>query len=88
MQPTDSTAILKADSSSPVTFIITKVPFNGANYFIKIVPVDPTLIELMPIYNPEGARSIIWRDSLQRLFPDSLLRYLPKREDSNRQPRK
>ena len=88
MLPTDSTTILKSDSSSPVTFIITKIPFNGANYFIKIVPLDPALIELMPIYNPEGGRSIIWKDSLQRLLPDSLLKYLPKRQDLNRKPRK
>ena len=67
------------DSSSNTVTIITKVPFDGVNYFIKIVPVDTTVPDRMPIYNPECGRVLVWRDSLQRLFADSLLKYLQKR---------
>ena len=88
MQPTDSTTLFKADSTSPITVILTNHPFNGVNYFIKIVPIDMSIVDPMPIYNPKGSRAIIWRDSLQRLLPDSLLKYLPKREDLDRRPQK
>ena len=58
--------------------IVTKVPFNGRNYFIRIVPVDSSFHDPMPIFNPERGRTVFWMDSLQRLLPDSLLRLLPR----------
>jgi len=58
--------------------IVTKVPFNGRNYFIRIVPVDSSFHDPMPMFNPERGRMIFWRDSLERLLPDSLLRLLPR----------
>jgi hypothetical protein len=69
------------DSSSRAVTIITKVPFDGVNYFIKIVPLDTTVRDRMPIYNPVARRTLIWTDSLQHLLPDSLLKYLQRRGD-------
>ena len=65
---------------SPTT-IITSVPFNGVRYFIKIAPLTTRNIDHMPISNPEAGPPIIWRDSLSRLLPDTVLRLLPKRQD-------
>jgi hypothetical protein len=63
-----------------VTSIITKVPFEGRYYFITIVPTDTTFTDHMPIYGGRRSRPvIIWRDSLQRMFPDSILNMLRKR---------
>ena len=72
----DPAPVPPADSS--IT-IITKVPFEGVNYFIKIVPMDPDQEMPMPMYNPERDRTFFWHDSLQRLFPDSLLKQFPRR---------
>jgi len=71
--------------------IITKVPFNGMNYFITIVPVDSTNIDNMPILDPSQKFSqfYVWRDSLQRMLPDSILKLLPQKRDflTPRKPR-
>ena len=59
--------------------IITKVPFNGRYYFIRIVPVDSGNPDNMPIVGPGNRnRNYIWDDSLQGLLPDSVLKYLEK----------
>lgn len=85
-QMPDSVTVPMADSSSPVTVILTNVPFNGVNYFIKIVPIDTPFVDRMPMVNPRRDRSIIWRDSLQRLLPDTLLKFLPKKENLEKRP--
>lgn len=57
-----------------VTSIITKIPFDGLNYFITIVPVDTAISNHMPVYG--GAHPqlmMIRRDSLRRLPPDTIL---------------
>lgn len=75
----DSSKTMVGDSVSQATTIITKVPFRGTNYFIKIVPIDTTMIDKMPTYNAERGQRLIWRDSLQHLFRDSVLKYVPER---------
>lgn len=62
--------------------IVTKVPFEGRNYFITIVPIDTTNFDNMPIVGgtPRPTTTIIWRDSIQRLLPDSVVRKLRKWE--------
>ncbi len=67
-----------ADSIPNATRIITTVPFQGKNYFIMILPIDSSNVYKMPIYNPNRPRPIFWKDSLQRMLPDTLLRFLPK----------
>ncbi len=68
--------------SAAVT-IVTKVPFNGMNYFITIVPIDSSSVAKMPTYDPTPKRkkTFVWNDSLQFMLPDSVLNLLPKRED-------
>ena len=67
-------------TNDSVTSIITKVAFEGRYYFITIVPTDTTFTDHMPIYSGRRSRPvIIWRDSLQRMFPDSILNMLRKR---------
>jgi len=63
------------------TSIITTVPFNGIKYFIKIVPIDTSLSDNMPICNPDAGRVLSWKRPLRQLLPDTVLQYLPKRED-------
>ena len=72
-----SPQILRPSADSSVK-IITKVPFNGRYYFIRIVPVDSSFHDPMPMYNPRHQPMLFWRDSLQHLMPDSLLRLLPR----------
>ena len=66
--------------------IVTKVPFRGMNYFITIVPVDSTNIDKMPMYDPQSRGTVIWKDSVQRLFPDSILHFLPQRGNIFKKP--
>jgi hypothetical protein len=68
---------------SAIFTIITKVPFNGRDYFIAIAPLDSTNIDNMPIVSPyvirrKGARLI---DSLEGMIQDSLIQRFPQRED-------
>lgn len=58
--------------------VITKVPFEGKYYFIKIVPVDTAATVPMPIYNPERRWLYAPPDSLWYFVPDSVMRYLPE----------
>lgn len=75
----DSSKTITRDSASHITTIITKVPFRGTNYFIKIVPIDTADIDQMPSYNPERDQILIRRDTLQHLFRDWLLKRPPGR---------
>ncbi len=62
--------------------IITKVPFNGQYYFIKITPIEKGNPDHMPIIgNKLGSnqKTIFWNDSLQRILPDSILHILKER---------
>ena len=68
----------RSDSLGHFTTIITKIPFEGTNYFIKIVPLDSSNIDHMPMYDPERGGVIFWKDSLRRLLPDTVLRLVPK----------
>jgi hypothetical protein len=70
-----------ADSIAHITRIITTTPFQGKNYFIMIVPIDSGNVYKMPIYNPNRPRPMLWKDSLQRLLPDTVLRFLPNGPD-------
>jgi hypothetical protein len=65
--------------SSAVT-IVTKVPLNGTNYFITIVPVDSTNIDNMPIVGPNHRVDHVYPliDSIKlNMLPDSILKLLP-----------
>jgi len=67
--------------------VITKVPFEGRYYFIKIVPVDTTASIPMPVYNPETRWMYAAAESLRYLIPDSLMQLLPEmKPDSLRLP--
>jgi len=76
------TAKQKSDTvqrNNPALDIVTKVPFNGQYYFIRIAPVDSGNPDNMPIATPgQRSRPFIWYDSLQRLLPDSILKQLEK----------
>lgn len=63
--------------------IITRVPFNGTDYFIAIAPLDSTNIDNMPIVSPfpMRRRGVLLIDSLARMFQDSLIRKSPRQED-------
>lgn len=60
--------------------IITKVPFRGQYYYIKIIPLDTGNRDHMPILNPNRRNTLLWRDSLQHLLPDSILQYLERQK--------
>jgi hypothetical protein len=70
------------------TSIITKIPFEGRYYFITIVPADSAFTDHMPIYSGRPSQGVlVWRDSLQRIFRDSILNMLHKRyNDSGHSP--
>jgi hypothetical protein len=72
-----SLRLQRPPSDSSLT-IVTKVPFNGRYYFIRIVPVDSSFHDPMPMYNSRHQPMFLWRDSLQHLLPDSLLKLLPR----------
>ena len=82
-----SGSVMRGDSSS--VRVVTRVPFKGMDYFIAIVPIDSSVSERMPIYNPHhcSRRSPAPVDSLRLVPADSILKLLPKREDFLR-PRK
>jgi len=62
---------------------VSKVPFDGKYYYIKLVPVDSSNIDNMPMFAPNlnvppsGLKIFIRRDSLQHLHPDSIFRLSP-----------
>ena len=66
--------------------IVTKVPFNGKFYFIKITPMESGNRDNMPMFGsqPKAHQKIIyWNDSLQHILPDSILHMLQD-ENSNK----
>ena len=71
------------DGDSSTVRITTKVPFQGKDYFIVIVPMDSSIADRMPVYNPYHApqRPSSWQDSLRLVPADSILKLLPTRED-------
>ena len=79
---------IKPDTSAGDFTIVTKVPFDGRNYFIKIVPVDTGNVDRMPIYSGRWDRPLIWNDSLQHLLPDSILNILRERQKQHEQGQK
>jgi hypothetical protein len=59
--------------------IITKVPFNGQYYFIKITPIEKGNRDHMPMVGGKSTpsqKTLFWNDSLQRILPDSILQML------------
>ena len=76
--------VVNAQPSNPRTIdsaavtIVTKVPFNGMNYFITIVPIDSANIANMPTYDPTPKRkkTLVWNDSLQFMVPGFYLESL------------
>ena len=43
--------------------IVTKVPFNGQYYYIRIIPLDSTNRDQMPIVDPSNPqRYVVWPD--------------------------
>ena len=70
----------KLQSINIPTTIVTKIPFNGVNYYIQISPID--VQDPMPVYNPHPENEIVWNDSLQHLFPDSILKQLPEQKNN------
>ena len=75
------TSMSNGDSSS--VRVVTRVPFQGIDYFIAIVPIDSSGSHRMPIYDPHhGAQRTPARlDSLRLIPADSILKLLPRRED-------
>jgi len=60
------------------TEIVTKIPYEGRYYFIKIVPTDRTPSIPMPIYNPDAQMDYRIPDSLRFIDPDSLWQFIPE----------
>jgi len=59
--------------------IITKVPFNGQYYFIKITPIEKGNRDHMPMIGGKSTpsqKTLFWNDSLQHILPDSILQML------------
>ncbi|MDH3252665.1 MAG: hypothetical protein OEM41_07720 [Ignavibacteria bacterium] len=77
---------------SSAVMVTTRVPFNGMDYFIAIVPLDSANIDNMPFVVPGRSRDQFhpWIDSLEQIIHDSLLRRSPQREDfpKPRQPKR
>lgn len=71
----------RAPSKNNLTTIVTKVPFNGVYYYLKISPID--VHDHIPVYNPQTENEIVWNDSLQRLLPDSILKQLPEQKNKH-----
>ena len=73
---TDSITVIRVQPN-----VVTRVPFNGTNYCIRIAPLTTCNIDNMPIFNPKltNPHSFVVPDSLQ--LPDPFVRRLRKLEE-------
>ena len=76
----DSTLVRRPRAQSSPQRVITWVPFNGTRCFIALVPIDTSNIDHMPIVGRRSEWPDQWLERNIPIYPDSLLRRLPRKE--------